>query len=206
MTKGFGGGGHAANGSVSVLIKRSRLRRAAFLRDVRPLLGAVAVPTLVLHRAGSRYIQAGAGRYLAEHIPDATYVELPGDDQLLFAGDTHVLLDEIEEFLTGGRQPPEGDIVTATVLFTDIVASTEQSVRLGQRKWSSLIDDHDAMVRATLNRYRGHEVKTIGDGFLATFDATNARGPRRDRDRSRGARTRAERTSWRSCRRGRSST
>ena len=146
--------------------------RANWLQDVRQLLPDVAVPTLILHREKNRFIRAGAGRYLAEHIPGAKYVELAGDDQLFFVGDADALLDEIEEFLTGTRQAPEGDVVTATILFTDIVASTEQSARLGHRKWNALTHDHDAMVRATLARNRGHEVKTIGDGFLATFDAT----------------------------------
>ncbi len=109
---------------------------------------------------------------MAEHIPGAKYVELPGADHLFFAGDTDLLMDQVEEFLTGHHQAPEGDVVTATILFTDIVSSTEQSARLGHRKWTKLTDDHDAMVRATLQRYRGREVKTIGDGFLATFDAT----------------------------------
>jgi len=146
--------------------------RAAFLRDVRALLPTLAVPTLVLHRAGNRYLRVGAGRYLAEHIPGAIYVELVGDDHMFYVGDTDTLLDEVEEFLTGSHQAPEGDVVTATILFTDIVASTEQAARMGHRKWSTLADDHDTMVRATLHRHRGREVKTIGDGFLATFDAT----------------------------------
>ena len=140
--------------------------------DVRGLLSAVTVPTLVLHRGGNRFVQAGAGRYMAERIPDAKFVELPGDDHLFFVGDTDALIDEIEEFLTGSRQAPEGDVVTATILFTDIVASTEQSARLGHRQWTALTDEHDTMVRAVLARYRGREIKTIGDGFLATFDAT----------------------------------
>jgi class 3 adenylate cyclase len=146
--------------------------RASFLQDVRALLSTLAVPTLVLHRAGNRYIRVGGGRYLAEHIPGAKYVEVSGDDHMFYVGDTDALLDEVEEFLTGSHQAPEGDVVTATILFTDIVASTEQSARVGHRKWSTLSDDHDAMVRATLHRHRGREVKTIGDGFLATFDAT----------------------------------
>ena len=141
-------------------------------RDVRALLPLVATPTLVLHRAGDRYVQVGAGRYLAQHIPGAKYIELTGADHPYFLGDTDALLDEVEEFLTGARQPPEGDLVTATILFTDIVGSTEQSARMGHRKWSALTDDHDSMVRATLHRHRGREIKTTGDGFLATFDAT----------------------------------
>ena len=107
------------------------------------------------------------------HIPGAKYVELPGKDSLFFVGDIDALVDEIEEFVTGARQAPEGDVVTTTLLFTDIVSSTEQSARLGHRKWITLVDDHDSMIRATLNRYRGREVKTVGDGFLATFDATS---------------------------------
>jgi class 3 adenylate cyclase len=100
-------------------------------------------------------------------------VELPGEDYLFFVGDTDAILDEIEEFVTGSRQAPEGDVVTATMLFTDIVDSTAQSARLGHRKWTALVDEHDALVRARLAHYRGREVKTTGDGFLATFDATS---------------------------------
>ena len=146
--------------------------RYGFSRDVRALLPKISVPTLVLHREGNQYVRAEAGRYMAEHIPGARYVELPGADHLFFAGDTDLLMDQVEEFLTGRHQAPEGDVVTATILFTDIVSSTEQSARLGHRTWTKLSDDHDAMVRGTLQRYRGREVKTIGDGFLATFDAT----------------------------------
>jgi class 3 adenylate cyclase len=130
------------------------------------------VPTLVLHREGNRYIHLGAGRYLAEHIPNAKFVVLPGDDHLFFVGDTDALADEIEEFLTGAHSGGEGDVVTMTVVFTDIVASTEHQARVGPREWSRLTDHHDAMVRSALARHRGHEVKTTGDGFLATFDAT----------------------------------
>jgi class 3 adenylate cyclase len=155
----------------------AELMQAGALRDVRALLPTLDVPTLVLHREGDRFIRVGAGRYLAEHIPGARYVELPGEDSLFYVGDTDALLDEVEEFLTGSRQAPEGDLVTATILFTDIVASTEQSARLGHRKWTALTDAHDTMVRASLLRHRGREVKTIGDGFLATFDATT-RGAR----------------------------
>jgi class 3 adenylate cyclase len=146
--------------------------RALVTQDVRDVLGAVQVPTLVIHRRDDRYIRVEAGRYLADHIAGARYVELPGIDSELWAGDHDAVLDEIEEFLTGSRPAPEGDVVGATVLFTDIVASTEQSARLGHRKWTALSDAHDTMVRASLARYRGVEVKTIGDGFLATFDAT----------------------------------
>jgi class 3 adenylate cyclase len=146
--------------------------QASLEADLRPCLPAISCPTLVLHREGNRYIHLGAGRYLAEHIPNATFVVLPGEDHLYFVGDADALVDEIEEFLTGARSGAEGDVMTMTVLFTDIVASTEHQARVGPREWSRLADHHDAMVRAALSRYRGHEVKTTGDGFLATFDAT----------------------------------
>jgi class 3 adenylate cyclase len=146
--------------------------RAAVERDIRPLLGSVSVPTLVLHREDDRLIRLGAGRYLAEHIPGARFVVLPGADHAYFAGDVDAVADEIEEFLTGARSGAEGDVVLAAVLFTDVVASTEHQARMGRREWSRVAEDHDAMVRRALTRHRGHEVKTIGDGFLATFDAT----------------------------------
>jgi class 3 adenylate cyclase len=146
--------------------------RAHLEADVRALLPSISVPTLVLHRDGDRLIDLGAGRYLAEHIPDARLVVLPGDDHLFFVGDTDALVDEIEEFLTGARSGAEGDVLTMTVLFTDTVGSTEQQARVGPREWSRLTDHHDAMVRSALVRHQGHEVKTTGDGFLATFAAT----------------------------------
>jgi class 3 adenylate cyclase len=146
--------------------------RTSFAADLRNLLPSISCPTLVLHRENNRYIRLGAGQYLAEHIPNARLVVLPGDDHLFFAGDIDALADEIEEFLTGARSGAEGDVLSMTVLFTDIVASTELQARLGPRTWSRLTDHHDAMVRAALARYRGREVKTTGDGFLATFDGT----------------------------------
>jgi class 3 adenylate cyclase len=146
--------------------------RAIWELDLRRLLPSVSVPTLVLHREGNRYIALGAGRYLAEHLPDARLVVLPGDEHLFFMGDTDVLADEIEEFLTGARSGAERDVLTMTVLFTDIVGSTEHQARVGPRDWSRLTDHHDALVRSALGRHRGNEVKTTGDGFLATFDAT----------------------------------
>jgi class 3 adenylate cyclase len=146
--------------------------RAEFEQDLRPFLSSVSVPTLILHREGDRYIEVGAGRFLAEHIPGAKFVMLPGDDHLFFVGDTDELIDEIEEFLTGARSGAEGEVKLAALLFSDIVASTEYQARVGPREWSRLSDEHDAMVRAALARHEGHEVKTTGDGFLATFDAT----------------------------------
>jgi class 3 adenylate cyclase/pimeloyl-ACP methyl ester carboxylesterase len=152
--------------------QQASLLRAGYEQDVRPLLNLVSVPTLVLHRGGDRDIRLGAGRYLAEHIPGAKFVVLPGDDHFFFAGDTDALIDEIEEFLTGARTGVEGEVSLAAVLFTDIVASTEYQSSVGPREWSQLTDQHDAMVRAALARHRGHEIKTTGDGFLATFDAS----------------------------------
>jgi class 3 adenylate cyclase len=146
--------------------------RVSFEADVRPLLPSISVPTLVVHREGDRYIHVGAGRYMADHIPDARLVLLPGADHVFWAGDTDALVDEIEEFLTGARSGAEGEVVLAAVLFTDIVASTEHQARVGPRDWSRLTDRHDAMVRAALVSHRGREVKTTGDGFLATFDGT----------------------------------
>jgi class 3 adenylate cyclase/pimeloyl-ACP methyl ester carboxylesterase len=150
----------------------ARLTGASWEQDVRSLLLSISVPTLVLHREGNRYIDLGAGRYLAEHIPNAKFVVLPGNDFVFYVGDTDALVDEIEDFLTGARSGAEGDVVLAAVLFTDMVASTEHQARVGPGEWSRLTDRHEAMVRAALGRHRGREVKTTGDGFLATFDAT----------------------------------
>ncbi|MDQ6911236.1 MAG: adenylate/guanylate cyclase domain-containing protein [Actinomycetota bacterium] len=144
--------------------------RAGWEFDVRSALPSLRVPTLVLHREGNRYINVGAGRYLGEHIDGAKYVELSGDDHLYFVGDVDALVDEIEEFLTGRHQAPEGDVELATILFTDIVDSTPHAARLGPRAWSKLTDDHDALVRNALQRHRGREIKTMVDGFLATFN------------------------------------
>jgi class 3 adenylate cyclase/pimeloyl-ACP methyl ester carboxylesterase len=138
--------------------------------DVRHVLPAIRVPTLVLHRTGDVTVDVEAGRYQAAHIPGATYVELPGVDHLPFVGDAEAVLDEIEEFLTGARPVAEPDRVLATVLFTDVVGSTELAARLGDRRWRDLLDAHHAAVRRQLARFRGREVKTVGDGFLATFD------------------------------------
>jgi len=144
--------------------------RATLELDLRPVLPSISVPTLVLHRERNRLVSVDEGRYLADHIPGAKLALLPGDEYPFFVGDVDAVVDEIEEFLTGARS--EGEMVLTTVLFTDIVASTEQQARIGPREWSRLTDQHDAMVRAALTRHRGREIKTIGDAFLATFDAT----------------------------------
>jgi class 3 adenylate cyclase/pimeloyl-ACP methyl ester carboxylesterase len=156
--------------------------------DVRHVLGAIAVPTLVLHRKGDLVVQAGAGRYIAEHIPGARFVELPGDDHLPWAGDWHPLIGEVEEFLTGERGAQDVDRVLATVMFTDIVGSTESAARLGDRRWGEVVARHDELVRRQLERYRGRPVKTLGDGFLATFDGP-ARAIRCAREIAEGVRS-----------------
>jgi class 3 adenylate cyclase len=130
----------------------------------------VQVPTLVLHRRDNAMFRAEHGRYLAEHIPGAKYVELPGADDLYWVGDTDTMLDEIEEFVTGVRPGPSTDRVLATVLFTDIVGSTRRLAEIGERRWGDLLDRHDMVVRDQLERFRGHEIKMTGDGVLATFD------------------------------------
>jgi class 3 adenylate cyclase len=138
--------------------------------DVRAALPAIGVPTLVLHRAGDRLMPARQGRVLAERIPGARYVELPGPDHLPMVGDQDALLDEVEQFLVGSRGAHGGERSLATILFTDIVGSTETAARLGDRRWRDLLEHHDATVRRELAVHRGREVKTMGDGFLATFD------------------------------------
>ena len=138
--------------------------------DIRAALGTIGVPTLVLHRRDDRMVNVAMGRYLAEHIPGAKLVELDGADHLFWVGDADAILDEIEEFLTGVRRGPEPDRVLATVLFTDLVGSTEHAVELGDTRWRYLLESHQAQVRRQLERFRGREIKTTGDGFLATFD------------------------------------
>jgi pimeloyl-ACP methyl ester carboxylesterase len=138
--------------------------------DTRAILPTIDVPTLVVHRADDRMVPAAQGRYLAESIPGARYVELPGEDHLPFTGDVDGLLDEVEEFLVGSRGGGESERALATILFTDIVGSTAKAAELGDRDWRALLERHDAAVRRQLTLHRGREVKTMGDGFLATFD------------------------------------
>jgi len=145
--------------------------------DIRHVLPAIHVPTLVLHRAGDRAVSVERGRYMAEHISGARYVELPGDDHAPWIGDQDAIVDEIEEFLTGVRPTPDPDRVLATVLFTDIVGSTEQASELGDSRWKELLQRYYGLARTELDRFRGREVKTTGDGLLATFDGP-ARGIR----------------------------
>ncbi len=137
--------------------------------DVGPILPAVRAPCLLVHRVGDRACSVEASRHLARQLPDARYIELPGDDHALI-GDTRRLFDEIEEFLTGSRPIVPTDRVLATVLFTDIVDSTKRARELGDHAWHELLARHDRLVRAEIGRHGGREIKTLGDGFLATFD------------------------------------
>lgn len=147
------------------------LMRANYELDVRHVLPTIHVPTLILHRAGDALVPVAAGRYLAEHIPGAKYAEIPGVDHLVTDLDTQdVIVDEIEEFMTGARHHPEPDRVLATVMLTDIVGSTERATQLGDRQWRELLKNYYAVVRKELNAFRGREVNTTGDGVLATFD------------------------------------
>jgi class 3 adenylate cyclase len=138
--------------------------------DVREVLPTIRVPTLVLHRTGDLDVNVEEGRWIAGQIPGATYVELAGDEHLIWAGDVDGLVDEVEEFLTGSRPVHDADRVLATVLFTDLVGSTVRAAELGDRRWRELLEQHNSIVRGELSRFRGREVDTAGDGFLATFD------------------------------------
>ena len=140
------------------------------LTDVRQLLPVIQAPTLVLQRAHAEFARPELGRYLATHIPNARYVELDGADHFWFTENAEELVGEIEEFLTGTRTSPDPDRRLATVLFTDIVGSTEQAVALGDTRWRALLDEHDTIVRQELARFGGREIDNAGDGFLATFD------------------------------------
>jgi pimeloyl-ACP methyl ester carboxylesterase len=146
--------------------------------DISDIVSTIRVPTLVVHRTGDANVNVEAGRFLAEHIPGARYLELPGIDHVPFVGDNAPeIADAVEEFLTGSRPPVAVDRVLATVLFTDIVGSTEKAVALGDNRWRDLLDSHHATIRRNLTRFRGNEVKSTGDGILATFDGP-ARGVR----------------------------
>jgi class 3 adenylate cyclase len=138
--------------------------------DCRPVLGSITRPALVLHRAGDRFVPREHGRYLADHIPGARYVELPGADHIPWADGSDTILDEIEEFLTGVRHGVVADRVLATVLFTDIVGSTERAAALGDRRWRDVLHAYYGAARRQLVRFRGRELDSAGDGLLAAFD------------------------------------
>jgi class 3 adenylate cyclase len=146
--------------------------------DVRHKLGHIRVPTLIMHRPQERVWDVRHSRYLAERIQGARYVELEGIDSLPFVGDSDAIVEEIEEFLTGVRSGGEFSRALLTVLFTDIVAATARAASLGDGRWRDLLADHDEQVRAQLARFGGREVKTVGDGFLATFDGPPSRALR----------------------------
>jgi class 3 adenylate cyclase len=139
------------------------------LIDIRAILPTIQAPTLVLHRTGDLDSKVDEGRYIASRIPGARFLELAGDDHVPWI-DADQVVDEVEEFVTGVRPAPEPDRVLATVLFTDIVGSTEQAAALGDRRWRELLTAHHAAVRRELERFHGREIDTAGDGFLATFD------------------------------------
>jgi class 3 adenylate cyclase len=140
--------------------------------DVRPILPSIQVPTLVMHRRGDLQVPFEAGRYLAEQIPNAKFIEYSGQDHVFWSGDVEALLGDVEEFVTGTREGSATDLerVLATVLFTDIVDSTRSAVEMGDQTWRRLLDTHDQMAKQTVEKHRGNLIKTTGDGILATFD------------------------------------
>ena len=146
------------------------LTQLQFSADVRDVLPTVRVPTLVLHSRDAVWCRIGHGRYMAEHIPQAKLVELPSADGPFFTDAADVVLGELEEFLTGHRGTLEPDRILTSIVFTDIAASTEHAAVLGDRSWRELLDRHDELVRRQIVRFGGREIKTTGDGFLATFD------------------------------------
>ena len=148
----------------------AKLSRLAAAIDVRHVCATVKVPTLVLHRTGDRLVPVEMGRYVADHIAGARFIEYAGDDHVFWWSDPEAVVGDIEEFLTGSRQERAPDRVLATVLFTDIVGSTEQASRVGDAAWRVLLDRHDDVARSEIDRHRGHLVKSTGDGLLVTFD------------------------------------
>jgi class 3 adenylate cyclase/pimeloyl-ACP methyl ester carboxylesterase len=162
-------GNRAASPSMALAMIRT-IRQA----DVRDTLPRITAPTLILHRADSDFTPVAHGRYLAEHIAGSRIVELPGEDSLYWVGNTGPMLDEIEEFITGMRGGSDAERLLTTIVFTDIVASTERAALLGDDRWRDLLDNHDTIVRHELQRFGGREVNTAGDGFVATFSSPSA--------------------------------
>jgi class 3 adenylate cyclase len=155
--------------SASPADARALIESAAEI-DVRHVMPAVTAPALVVHRTGDRMFSVDGGRYLAEHLPNGRFVEHPGSDHLFWTERQDELLDGVEEFLTGARAAADPDRVLATILFTDIVGSTERAAELGDAAWRRVLDGHDGLVRGELARYLGREIKNTGDGFFASFD------------------------------------
>jgi class 3 adenylate cyclase/pimeloyl-ACP methyl ester carboxylesterase len=147
------------------------VRNAPLAEDLRGELSNVSVPTLVIQRINTKLWNADNGRQLADNIAGSKYVELPGDDSIYWVGDSGPMLDEIEEFLTGQRASASSERILATVLFTDIVGSTDLAAQFGDARWRDVLDGHDQAVRQHLRMFRGREVKATGDGFVATFDS-----------------------------------
>jgi pimeloyl-ACP methyl ester carboxylesterase len=138
--------------------------------DITGILDTIKVPTLLLHTTGDKDVHVDEAKYIAERIPNSKLVELPGDDHLFWTGDSYFILAEIEEFITGVRPNKVFDRVLSTILFTDIVRSTEHLSKSGDKKWIDILERHNALVRDELRRFNGKEIKNTGDGFLATFD------------------------------------
>jgi len=155
-----------------------RMARELADLDVREALPRIIVPTLVMHRTGDMTWDVRHSRYLAQNIPGARYVELDGIDSFPFVGDSDAIIEEIEEFLTGGRRGGERTRALLTVMFTDIVDATARAARVGDGRWRDLLAEHDREVRIQLERFGGREVKNVGDGFLATFDGPPSRALR----------------------------
>jgi class 3 adenylate cyclase len=164
---------HAGNRAASPRMARA-VSRVVADADVRDTLGRIVAPTLIVHRGSGNFIPADHGRFLAQHIAGSRYVELSGADSLYWVGDAGPMLDEIEEFITGVRGGSDAERVLATIVFTDIVGSTERAAALGDDRWRDLLDNHDALVRRELRRFGGREVNTAGDGFVATFTSPSA--------------------------------
>ena len=169
--------------------------RLIYESDVRDVLPSIRVPTLVIHRRDATGFGVAHGRYLAEHIPGAKYVEMPGRDNLIWAGNLEAIVAEIQGFVTGIRPAPEPRRILSTVLFTDIVGSTERAAALGDDRWNALLAEHNRLARRQLDRFGGTEIKVVGDGFLATFDgparAVRCAGAIRDEVRELGLEVRA---------------
>jgi class 3 adenylate cyclase len=163
----------AGNRAASPSMARAFIKRIRD-GDVRDRLARVAVPTLILHRDNPNFSPVGHAHYLAEHIAGAHLVELPGEDALYWVGDTAPMLDEIEEFITGVRGGSDSERLLTTIVFTDIVGSTERAAVLGDDRWRDLLDNHDTIVRHELQRFGGREVNTAGDGFVTTFSSPSA--------------------------------